>query len=208
RTCRDGPPPVVTATQPAATARAAARTPRPNTDPRPFMVSPFRDWLPRSGPLHFRGCCAACPAPVHCYRTRPAAGRRDMGEGLVPLLRLVGVTLGFPLVACLFGWSVLGRLTRLDAEERFAASWGVGFAILALGQFLAFLLRAPQPWFNLSTLGLMLLIALLCRGRKEPQAAAAAPGLWLLVACSPPAYLPLVSLPPLLPASPPRPRYF
>src|SRR5262249_21651384 len=152
-----------------------------------------------SGPLHFRGCCAACPAPVHCYRTRPAAGRRDMGEGLVPLLRLVGVTLGFPLVACLFGWSVLGRLTPLDAEEPFAASWGVGFAILALGQFLAFLLRAPQPWFNLSTLGLMLLIALLCRGRKEPQAAAAAPGLWLLVACSALGYLHLVCIQALLP---------
>jgi hypothetical protein len=122
-----------------------------------------------------------------------------MGEGLVPLLRLVGVTLGFPLVAWFFGWSVLGRLTRLDAEERFAASWGVGFAFLALGQFLAFLLRAPQPWFNLSTLGLMLLTALLCRGRKEPQAAAASPCLWLLVACSALGYLHLVCIQALLP---------
>jgi hypothetical protein len=64
-------------------------------------------------------------------------------------LQLAGILVGFPLVVFVFGWAVLGRLTDLDAEERFAASWGVGFAFLALFQFGAFIVQVPDPHVRL-----------------------------------------------------------
>ena len=36
------------------------------------------------------------------------------------VLRILLAAVGFPALAFLFGWSVLGRRTRLDREERFA----------------------------------------------------------------------------------------
>src|SRR5437016_3224186 len=77
-------------------------------------------------------------------------------------LRIVGVVLLFPLTCFVFGYSVLGRLTRLERAERFAACWGLSFAVLALGQFLAFVTQQPQVWFNTGTLLLMGVVALLC----------------------------------------------
>src|SRR5438128_9607427 len=86
-----------------------------------------------------------------------------MTEGWALAARVAGVALGFPLLAWAFGDAILGRCTRLDREERFAASFGVGFAALALCAFVAFVLHAPQPLFNLAAVGLMLGVALWCR---------------------------------------------
>jgi hypothetical protein len=79
----------------------------------------------------------------------------------VLIARLAGVALGFPLLAFAFGWSVLGRFTDLDREERFAASWGVSFAVLALARFLAFVLHADPVLAGVVTVLLMLLAAAL-----------------------------------------------
>ena len=43
-------------------------------------------------------------------------------------LKLGGVALAFPLLAWAIGTPIVGRLTPFDREERFAASFGVGFA--------------------------------------------------------------------------------
>jgi hypothetical protein len=112
--------------------------------------------------------------------------------------RLAGVALAFPLVVFAFGWSVLTRFTDLDNEERFAASWGVGFAALAGGRFLAFVLHADPVVSGVVTVGLMLAAAALCqlgRGRKAADGASAWPlaGLCLL------AYLHLLCIQALLP---------
>ncbi len=68
-----------------------------------------------------------------------------MTEGQELAVRVVEVGLGLPIVAWLFGSSVLGRLTNLDRTELFAASFGVSLAFLAVAQFLGFLLITPQP---------------------------------------------------------------
>jgi 4-amino-4-deoxy-L-arabinose transferase-like glycosyltransferase len=70
--------------------------------------------------------------------------------------RIAAAVVGFPLLPFLFGWSVLGRVAGLDRTERFTAAWAVGYAFLAAVEFLAFLTRAPQPWFHLGVLVLML----------------------------------------------------
>jgi hypothetical protein len=121
-----------------------------------------------------------------------------MGEGVMLWLRLAGVALGFPLAAWFFGWSVLGRLKGLDRAERFAASFGVSFAVLALRQFVGFVLHAPEPLFGLTTLGLMLLIAVLCLRRPGPDAPPGA-DLLPLAGCTALGYLHLVCIQALLP---------
>jgi hypothetical protein len=142
-----------------------------------------------------------------------------MSDELSLLLYMLGIALGFPLLAGLFGWSVLGRFTDLDREERFAACWGVGFAVLAARQFLSFVLLRPEPvqtgggesWvttffyygreslFGLTTLLLMLLVAALCWRRRGTEPEPAAPGFRLLLAGCALAYLHLVCIQSLLP---------
>src|SRR5438128_6510147 len=97
-----------------------------------------------------------------------------MSEGLVLAARVAVVVVGFPLLAGAFGSAVLGRLTRLDRAERLAAGFGVGFAAQGLCAFLAFVLHAPQPYFNLGAVALMLGTALLCRLTTERRPAEAA----------------------------------
>ncbi len=84
-------------------------------------------------------------------------------ESVLPTIQLTGVVVGFPLLAWLFGWSVLGRFTRLDREERFAASWGVSFAFLALMQFVAFATQTPPFVSQVVTLLVLVGVSLLCR---------------------------------------------
>jgi hypothetical protein len=86
-----------------------------------------------------------------------------MTEGQVLAVRVVIVGLGLPIVTWLFGSSILGRLTNLDRTERFAASFGVSIAFLAVAQFLGFLLHAPQPYFAAIVIVFMLALALLCQ---------------------------------------------
>ena len=86
-----------------------------------------------------------------------------MTEGQELAVRVVVVGLGFPIVAWLFGASILGRLTNLDRVERFAASFGVSIAFLGAAQFLGFLLTAPQPYYATGVIVFMLALALLCQ---------------------------------------------
>ncbi|HKI36176.1 MAG TPA: glycosyltransferase family 39 protein [Gemmataceae bacterium] len=122
-----------------------------------------------------------------------------MSDGLVLAVRIASVAVGFPLLAWVFGSAVLGRFTRLDREERFAASFGVGFAAEGLCAFLAFVLHAPQPFFNAGAVLLMLGTALLCH-LTTPRRAAEGPSPWPLAAVFVLAYLHLVCLQALLPA--------
>ncbi len=109
-------------------------------------------------------------------------------------LRLASVALGFPLFAGLFGWSVLGRVTALDREERFAASWGVGFAFLAACRFLAFAFHVPTTTFALATLALAIVLTALCHKRQSEISYP-----WTLAAGFGLAYLHLVGVSALLP---------
>jgi Dolichyl-phosphate-mannose-protein mannosyltransferase len=118
----------------------------------------------------------------------------------IGLVRFVGVTVGFPLVTWAFGTAVLGRFTRLDREERFAASFGVGFSAQALCAFVAFVLHAPQPFFNLGAVALMLGTALWCRLTTQIRREDGASPLWPLAAVFILAYLHLVCIQSLLPA--------
>ncbi len=54
------------------------------------------------------------------------------------VLTAAGIALAFPIAAFLVGWALLRRVGDLDAEERLAAALGVGIAVLAGAQFLAF----------------------------------------------------------------------
>jgi hypothetical protein len=121
-----------------------------------------------------------------------------MTDGLVLAARIAGVVVGFPLLSWAFGSAVLGRLTRLDREERLAAGFGVGFAAQGLVAFLAFVLHAPQPYFNLGAVTLMLGTALLCRltSARRPAEASLRP----LAALFALAYLHLVCIQAILPA--------
>jgi hypothetical protein len=123
-----------------------------------------------------------------------------MDERLLLAVRVAGVAIGFPLLAWIFGSAVLGRFTRFDREERFVAAFGIGFAVLGLCAFLAFVLHAPQPYFNLGAVVLMLGTALLCRltAQKPPIEEGGFP--WLLAAGFALAYLHLVCIQALLPA--------
>src|SRR5438876_8372672 len=114
-----------------------------------------------------------------------------MSDGLVLGLRMVSVAVAFPLLAWVFGSAVLRRFTRLDREERFAASFGVGFAAEGFFAFLAFVLHAPQPFFNAGAVLLMLGIALLCHLTTEKRPAEG-PSPWPLAAVFVLAYLHLV----------------
>src|SRR5690349_12038440 len=71
--------------------------------------------------------------------------KRGAGRPVSPPLSAAGVAILFPLAALLVGWSLLRRVERLDAEERFAASFGLGIAVLAGAQLLAFATGLP-PW--------------------------------------------------------------
>ncbi len=123
-----------------------------------------------------------------------------MSDGLMLAARVAGVAVGFPLLAWAFGSAVLGRFTRLDREERFAASFGVGFAAVALCAFVAFALHAPQPVFNVGAVVLLLGAALWCRLTTPPRPAEDARPVWALAAVFGLAYLHLVCIQALLPA--------
>jgi hypothetical protein len=122
-----------------------------------------------------------------------------MSDGLVLGLRLVSVAVAFPLLAWVFGSAVLRRFTRLDREERFAASFGVGFAALALCAFVAFVLHAPQPHFNIAVAALMLGTALWCHLTAERRRGDTL-AVWPLAAVFALAYLHLVCIQATLPA--------
>jgi hypothetical protein len=123
-----------------------------------------------------------------------------MSDALALTLRLGGVGIGFPLLAWVFGSALLGRFTRLDREERFVAGFGVGFAAVALCAFVAFVLHAPQPYFNLGAVALMLGTALLCRMTTHRFLTEYKDPLWPMAAVFALAYLHLVCIQALLPA--------
>ncbi|HEX5271409.1 MAG TPA: glycosyltransferase family 39 protein, partial [Gemmataceae bacterium] len=123
-----------------------------------------------------------------------------MTDGWVLALQIAGVVIGFPLLAWAFGSAVVARFTRLDREERFAAGFGVGFALAALCAFVAFVLHAPQPYFNLGAVALMLGFTLWCRLTTERRPEGGAAPVWPLAALFFLAYLHLVCLQGLLPA--------
>jgi hypothetical protein len=107
-----------------------------------------------------------------------------MSGSVEVVVRLVALAIGWPLAAWAVGHVLLARVGWLDRGERFAASWGVGFAVMGLSQFLAFLTQARPSRFNALFLGAVLLVGLaVCRFR--PAADRPAPdgppvGLWLL----------------------------
>lgn len=105
-----------------------------------------------------------------------------MTDLLPVLISMAGVALALPLLAFLFGWSALRAVRGLDAEERFAAAWAVGIAVLALAQVAAFVLHVHHAVFGWSVVGAMAIVALaLWRVRPAPGAS-----LW---ACRPMAAL-------------------
>jgi hypothetical protein len=115
------------------------------------------------------------------------------------MIPLGGIILGFPLLAGLFGWSVLGRFTHLDKSERFAASWGLSFGFLAGCQFLSFVFHANQTILSVCIcLGMLVIVALFhpLRGRK---AESTDPDFHFLVLACGLAYLHLVCIQALLP---------
>ncbi|MGH7169092.1 MAG: hypothetical protein ACRELG_02295 [Gemmataceae bacterium] len=122
-----------------------------------------------------------------------------MPEGWVVLARCVGVAVLFPLVAFAFGWAVLELLTDLRREQRFAASWGGSFALLAGSEFLAFLTGADQTKFNLATLVLMLAVVVLCRFRARPRNETTGDEFWPVVSLCALGYAELICLQMLLP---------
>jgi hypothetical protein len=85
------------------------------------------------------------------------------------LLTFLLVAVGLPLVAWLIGSAILDWCGGLDAEERYIASWGVGIALFAGCQFVAFLLPVNQRAVNGSLLGLMVLGALYWKCRSGRQ---------------------------------------
>jgi hypothetical protein len=115
------------------------------------------------------------------------------------MIPIAGIVVGFPLLAGLFGWAVLGRLSHLDRAERFAAAWGVSFAFLAASQFLSFALHANQTWFSLASLIVMGFIAVLCRPWRTRKPADDDPGFSFLVVACGLAYLHLLCIQALLP---------
>jgi hypothetical protein len=115
----------------------------------------------------------------------------------VLFVRIAAVALGFPLLSFSFGWAVLGRVRGLDPAERFTAAWGAGYAFLAAAQFLAFVVHAPQPWFHLGVVALMLAVAVL--GRRPATDAAPSAGLWPLAGVCALAYLHVLCVQALLP---------
>jgi hypothetical protein len=123
-----------------------------------------------------------------------------MHEGSLLAARFGGVAIGFPLLTWAIGAAFLGRFTRLDRAERFAASFGLGFAAVALCAFLALVLHAPQPYFNLGAVGLLLAVALLCRLTKPKSPADIGPSVRPLAIGLALAYLHLVCIQALLPA--------
>ncbi len=123
-----------------------------------------------------------------------------MSDELALVLKLGGVALAFPLLAWAIGTPIVGRLTQFDREERFVASFGVGFAALAVCAFTAFVLHAPQPYFNLGGAVVMLGIALWCRLTTPKRPAETGPSTWPLAAIFTLAYLHLVAIQILLPA--------
>jgi hypothetical protein len=123
-----------------------------------------------------------------------------MTDEMALAARITGVVVGFPLATWAFGSAVVGRFTLLDREERFAASFGVGITAAALCAFVAFVLHAPQPYFNLGAVALMLVTALWCRLTTEKRPEDGAPPLWPLATVFLLAYLHLVCIQALLPA--------
>jgi hypothetical protein len=88
-----------------------------------------------------------------------------MGDGTLLWLTVAGVVVAFPVIAWLFGWSVLGWLSFLDREERFVAAGGVGFAFLAGFRFLGFALQADASSWAHWTVLVMIVIAIATRAR-------------------------------------------
>jgi hypothetical protein len=80
----------------------------------------------------------------------------------VVIVLIVGIAILWPLAAWAFGWAVLGCIRGLDREERFVASFGVGFAAFAICQFVAFLTQASQPTATYVSLALLGAIAIAC----------------------------------------------
>src|SRR5262245_26629156 len=111
-------------------------------------------------------------------------------------MTIAAIALGFPLVCWFLGWSALGRVDGLRSAERFAASFGVAFALLAAGAFLAFLTGAPRLLFHAGFLA-VLLVAALCLWRR--RAAEPEHGLGFFVAVCALAYLHLLGVQMLLP---------
>jgi len=121
-----------------------------------------------------------------------------MNDGL-PLLQTAGIALGFPVAAFVFGWSLLRHVRDLDAEERFAASWGVSFAFLAFTEFLAFLTGAGQTAFHLGTLVVMALVAAAGFLRKNEGICTTSPDFRRMVGLCALGYVHLVCIQMLLP---------
>jgi hypothetical protein len=73
------------------------------------------------------------------------------------ILSAAGLALAFPMAALLVGWALLRRVRDLDAEERLAAAFGVGIAVLAAAQFLVFATGLGQ---GVAALGVALVAAM------------------------------------------------
>jgi hypothetical protein len=84
-----------------------------------------------------------------------------MPDLLAWLPRLALAAFGLPLLAFAFGWSVLRRARRLDAEERFAAAWGVGVAAIGMAQIIAFMLHEHQAEVSAAVLVLLAVVAVI-----------------------------------------------
>jgi hypothetical protein len=113
-----------------------------------------------------------------------------MGDGALLWLTVAGVVVAFPLVAWLFGWSVLGWLRFLDREERFVAAGGVAFAFLAGARFLGFALHTDPRWWTELTVAAMLPLVAVGVFLRRDRTADAVP--WAFAGLLALAYLQLV----------------
>ncbi len=127
------------------------------------------------------------------------SARDQRMESALPAMRLTAVVVGFPLIAWLFGSSVLRRFVELDEEERFTTSFGVTFAFLGAAKFVTFALNIPPTGANLGTAALLAAGIIACRPPWGKGRAQEADGAGKLAAGLALAYLSLVGACALLP---------
>src|SRR4051812_14895606 len=87
-----------------------------------------------------------------------------------PIITAVSIAVLFPLAALFVGWGLLRPVEDLDAEERLAAAFGIGIAVIAGTQFLVFATGLQQAQLALGV-PLVALVGGLAAGRRRAGSA-------------------------------------